>query len=165
MSPAMNGVGVDPAFDTWATPAWLVAQLSEEFGPFELDPAATPTNAKAPRFYTREQDGLKQPWEGRVFLNPPYGPGIGLWMRKAWESARGGALVVCVIPCRPDTEWWHGWVMRGEIRFIKGRLQYGASRTSAPFSSCVVIFRPGVAQAEPRIPAVIQGFPSSPRML
>ena len=64
----------------WPTPAWLVDQLAAEFGPFDLDPAATASNAKAPAFYTGEDDGLAQPWSGRVFCNPPYGAGIRRWI-------------------------------------------------------------------------------------
>lgn len=47
-------VATSSATDEWSTPGWLVDQLAAEFGPFTLDPAATPENAKAPAYFTRE---------------------------------------------------------------------------------------------------------------
>src|SRR5205823_2504926 len=91
--------------DDWPTPQWLVDQLATEFGSFDLDPAADPENAKAPVYFTVDDDGLAQPWKGRVWLNPPYGRTIGAWIRKAvTEVDLGNAeLVVCLVPARPDT--------------------------------------------------------------
>jgi len=127
--------------EEWATPPALFAKLDAEFG-FSLDPCATPENAKCSSFYTRDDDGLSKPWHGSVFMNPPYGDTIGLWMAKAWEEARRGALVVCLVPARVDTAWWHDYAARGEVRFLRGRLRFGGAVQSAPFPSAIVIFRP-----------------------
>ena len=54
------------ATSEWPTPQWLASQLAAEFGPFDTDPAATAENAKAPLFYTMDDDGLSQPWKGVV---------------------------------------------------------------------------------------------------
>jgi site-specific DNA-methyltransferase (adenine-specific) len=54
------------ATDEWETPQWLFDELSRIFGGFTLDPGATPQNAKSPKFFTREDDGLSQPWHGKV---------------------------------------------------------------------------------------------------
>lgn len=71
----------------WSTPQHVFDALNDEFR-FTLDPAATKENAKCPRFYTVEQDGLAQDWSGeRVFCNPPYGRVIGQWVEK---MSRGG---------------------------------------------------------------------------
>lgn len=75
-------------------------------------------------------------------MNPPYGREIGKWMKKALEASKEGALVACLVPARTDTDWWHEYAMKGEIRFIRGRLKFGGSQNSAPFPSAVVIFRP-----------------------
>ncbi len=131
--------------DEWSTPAGTFAELDREFGPFTLDPCATAANAKCMTFLTKEDDGLARPWSGRVFMNPPYGRQIGSWMGKAWEESRRGALVVCLVPSRTDTAWWHEFAMRGEIRFIRRRLQFiGPKGLSGPavFGSAVVVFRP-----------------------
>lgn len=74
-------------------------------------------------------------------MNPPYGREICKWMQKAYESSLSGATVVCLVPARTDTKWFHDFAMMGEIRFIKGRLKFGGSKNSAPFPSAVVIFR------------------------
>ncbi len=86
-------------------------------------------------------DGLAMNWWGTVFMNPPYGREIGKWMKKAYESAQTGATVVYLVPSRTDTRWWHDYAMKGEVRFIKGRLKFGGSKNSAPFASAVVIFK------------------------
>lgn len=126
----------------WHTPPELFAELSREFGGFTLDPCCTPESALCASFYTKEDDGLAQPWGGRVFMNPPYGRSVGAWMRKAWEESRRGASVVCLVPARVDTQWWHDYALRGEIRFLKGRLRFANSPHRAPFPSAVVVFRP-----------------------
>lgn len=138
--------------DEWPTPQDFYDKCAAEFGPLELDPCATAENTKCPRFYTRQQDGLLQPWApARVWMNPPYGRTIGDWMRKAWEESTIGALVVCLVPARTDTAWWHDYAMRGEIRFLRGRLKFGGHENSAPFPSALVIFHPQNDQAEGRL--------------
>ena len=73
-------------------------------------------------------------------MNPPYGREIGAWMKKAYESSLQGAMVVCLVPARTDTKWWHDYAIKGEIEFIRGRLKFGKSKNSAPFPSAVVVF-------------------------
>lgn len=125
--------------DLWATPQDFFDKLNEEFN-FELDVCANDENAKCDRYFTRETDGLKQDWTGVCWMNPPYGREIGKWVKKAYESSLNGATVVCLVPARTDTKWWHEYCMKGEIRLVKGRLKFGGSKNSAPFPSAVVIF-------------------------
>jgi phage N-6-adenine-methyltransferase len=125
--------------DKWETPQDLFDTLNEEFN-FTLDVCALPENAKCKKFFTPKQNGLIQNWNGRCWMNPPYGREIGKWMKKAYESHKDGTLVVCLIPSRTDTKWWHNYAMKGEIRFIKGRLKFGGAKNSAPFPSAIVIF-------------------------
>ena len=128
--------------DEWETPKDFFQKLDDEFH-FDLDVCATPENAKCKRYFTKEQDGLKQEWKGMCWMNPPYGRQISLWVKKALDSARGGATVVCLLLSRTDTQWWHSYVIAhaAEVRFIKGRLKFGGSKNSAPFPSAVVVFR------------------------
>lgn len=129
--------------DNWATPPDFFKKCEEEFGPFDLDVCASVDNAKCPRYFTQSDNGLAQDWTGRVWMNPPYGRTIGEWMRKAYQSAQtGGATVVCLVPARTDTAWWHDYAMKGTVRFIRGRLKFGGHDNSAPFPSALVIFRP-----------------------
>ena len=109
----------------WATPTEIFAQLEAEHGPFTLDPCATAENAKCDRYFTAKENGLIQSWEGEtVFMNPPYSQ-VKAWMRKAYGAAQEGATVVCLLPSRTDTSWWHEFAMKGEIRLLRGRLTVG----------------------------------------
>ena len=126
----------------WETPQFLFDALHKEFG-FEVDVCAKAENAKCKDFFTEADDGLNQTWRGVCWMNPPYGRGIEAWMQKAFESSFEGALVVCLIPARPDTRWWHKYVNRAtEVRFLRGRLKFVGAENSAPFPSAVVVFRP-----------------------
>jgi phage N-6-adenine-methyltransferase len=148
--------------DEWATPPELFADLEARYGPFTLDPCATPENSKCARYFTREQDGLAQAWTGRVFMNPPYGRAIAAWMCKAWESAGTTAVVVvCLVPARTDTNWWHDYAARGEVEFLRGRVRFGGAKSGAPFPSAVVVFRhrPGITN-DPREPDPAAGRPA-----
>ncbi len=127
----------------WATPADFFRILDSEFN-FTLDVCANNLNAKCPRFFTEADDALQQRWQGRCWMNPPYGRAIGKWVAKAHVEAIAGALVVCLIPSRTDTTWWHKNVMQAhEVRCVKGRLKFDGHVNSAPFPSAVVVFRPG----------------------
>ncbi len=136
-----------PETDVWATPQWLYDALNREFG-FTLDPCSDGTNAKCKRFYSYLDNGLLKDWGTEsVFMNPPYSE-VDEWMRKAYGSAQEGATVVCLIPSRTDTQWWHEYAMKGEIRFIKGRLKFGDAENSAPFPSAIIVFRPKAFRLE-----------------
>ena len=126
----------------WATPQPLFDDHNAEFG-FTLDVCATPENAKCPKFFTTAEDGLAQDWSNDIcWMNPPYRRQIGRWIRKAYESSLNGATVVCLVPARTDTKWWHRYVIHGEIRFLEGRLKFGDGKNAAPFPSAIVIYRP-----------------------
>ena len=126
----------------WGTPRWLFDALDREFG-FTLDPCSTHENAKCKKHFTLAEDGLKQSWADEiVFMNPPYGSAIKKWMQKAWLSSCEGATVVCLVPARSDTQWWHRFAMRGEIRLFTGRIQFEGAKWPAPFPSAIVVFRP-----------------------
>ncbi|TCJ98218.1 UNVERIFIED_ORG: phage N-6-adenine-methyltransferase [Anoxybacillus amylolyticus] len=136
----MNAALFSSKTDMWETPQFLFDRLNQEFS-FDVDVCAVPDNAKCERFFTPEENGLMQKWEGTCWMNPPYGREIGKWVRKAYESSRQkGVTVVCLLPARTDTKWWHEYCMKGEIRFIKGRLTFGNGKYPAPFPSAIVIF-------------------------
>ena len=126
--------------DLWETPQEFFDELDLEFH-FDLDVCALPENAKCTAYYTPEQDGLSQPWYGCCWCNPPYGREIGRWVKKAADSAEGGAMVVMLLPARTDTRWFHDYIYgKAEVRFVRGRLKFGGCKNSAPFPSMVVIF-------------------------
>ena len=77
----------------------------------------------------------------RGYHDDRYVPGIIDWMRKAYdESLLRGTVIVCLVPARTDTKWWHEYAKKGSVEFIKGRLKFGNSKNSAPFPSAVVTF-------------------------
>lgn len=126
----------------WATPQALVDGLAYIFGRFTLDVCATPETAKAPRYFTPDDDGLSHEWCGTCWMNPPYGREISGWVRKAWESGKEGATVVCLLPARTDTDWWTRYVTKAEtVLFMKGRIKFDGAEHGAPFPSAIVVFR------------------------
>lgn len=126
--------------DLWSTPLMLFYTLNKEFN-FNLDVCATDENAKCDRYFTVKENGLKQKWSGRVWMNPPYGRDIPKWIKKAFDQRKNCEVIVCLIPARTDTQWWHAYIIQQEVRFIKGRLKFGGCKTSAPFPSALCIMR------------------------
>lgn len=126
--------------DLRETPQDFFDELNKEFR-FTLDPCATEENHKCEKYYTKEQDWLKQSRDNEiVYCNPPYWREIGKRVQK-WYFA-GGGIVVMLLPARTDTKRFHEFIYKkAEIRFIKGRLKFGNSKNSAPFPSMLVIFR------------------------
>lgn len=133
--------------DEWETPQDLFDNLNKIHS-FGIDVCATKENAKCKYYYSKSEDGLTIDWkehlnkldESAYWMNPPYGRTIGLWMKKAYEESLKGCKVVCLVPARTDTKWWHEYAMRGKIEFIRGRLKFGGHKNSAPFPSAIVIF-------------------------
>lgn len=127
----------------YSTPPGLFNWLNNVFG-FEMDVCALPENAKCLKFFTPDDDGLRQEWKGRFWMNPPFGREIGLWVKKAYESAKSGkALVVCLLPASTDTRWWHNYVQPfADVHFLCGRLRFGGRKSRAPFGSAIAIFWP-----------------------
>jgi hypothetical protein len=108
--------------DEWLTPPDILTAL----GPFDLDPCA-PINRPwdmATRHFTVRDDGLSQPWSGRVWLNPPFGSETGKWTNRLDRHGNGIALV----PASTDAKWFHQTVWGGAsvrgLLFLKGRLSF-----------------------------------------
>jgi phage N-6-adenine-methyltransferase len=143
--------------DDRATHPSLFDPLNERFG-FTVDVAAAAHNAKCERYYTREQDGLAQPWAGEVaWCNPPYSS-IAPWVDKAWHEAQSARGIVMLLPAnRTEQAWWQDMVepfrdrdssplrvefLRGRIRFIQaGRTDVGPNERP-PFGCCLLIWTP-----------------------
>jgi phage N-6-adenine-methyltransferase len=144
--------------ETWTTPRRFFDDLDREFG-FTLDAAALAVSTLIPRNWygpdhadPARRDAFARSWAadacgGAVWLNPPYGRTIGQWMHRAAAEANRGATVVCLVPARTDTAWFQDTALtrkvagRAELRFVRGRLKFGAGGP-APFPSAVVVFRP-----------------------
>lgn len=130
----------------WTTPKLLFDKLNEEFL-FETDLAAESGNALCPEFFSKEDDGLTQEWDGVCWLNPPYGDKQSKmidWIKKAYNSTQlnKNLTVVMLIPARTNTKWFHQFCMKAaEVRFICGRPKFGDSTHGLPQPLILVIFR------------------------
>lgn len=136
MGGRLNAGMMSSTTDEWATPQDFFDGLNQEFG-FGLDVCATAENAKCDAYYTKKQNGLAQAWHKSAavcWMNPPYGRQIGAWMKKAYEESQKGVTVVCLVPARTDTAWWHDYAMRGSVRFVRGRLKFGGGAKTALLS-------------------------------
>jgi len=104
----------------WLTPPELVKKLGE----FDLDPCS-PVNAPflhAKYNFTILDDGLNREWFGRVYLNPPYGRGMELWLEKLKTHGNGIALIFA----RTETRLFfqHIWNDADAVLFVKGRIKF-----------------------------------------
>jgi hypothetical protein len=127
--------------DEWLTPPEILAAL----GAFDLDPCAPfcPPWRTAVRQYHKEQDGLAQPWHGRVWLNPPFGREADAWMEKMVAHGNGIALLAA----RTETAMFFGavWNKADAILFLKGRPHFhyvdgtrAAANSGAPI--CLIAY-------------------------
>ena len=110
----------------WITPKWVFEKFDSlcDSMYFDLDPCSSLTQPwlAARKAYTIEQDGLKNEWWGKVWLNPPYGQNIGVWMKKMAEHGSGIALIFA----RTETEAWQKWIWpyANGFLFVKGRIVF-----------------------------------------
>lgn len=106
--------------DEWLTPPEIIRALGE----FDLDPCAPVTRPwpTALRHFSIADDGLAQDWVGRVWMNPPYGKALGVWMERMAEHGNGIALIFA----RTETEAFHRfvWGAAQAVLFLRGRLKF-----------------------------------------
>lgn len=124
----------------WYTPPYI----KEALGAFDLDPCfpVAPVFEAQEKVYTKEDDGLSKQWEGRVWLNPPYGKECPLWMAKMAEHNNGTALIYS----RTETKMFFNsiWEKASGIFFFKGRIRFynpeGKSHQNSPSGNCLVSY-------------------------
>lgn len=139
--------------DDWATPKDLYERLDSEFS-FDIDAAANEQNHKCDMWFGLggyAEDALALHWPRRTYwLNPPYSR-CREFMAKAAHECMNGSTVVCLVPSRTDTRWWHEHVWDRvnhkpydgiEVRFVKGRLKFEGATAGAPFPSAIVVLKP-----------------------
>jgi len=131
--------------DTWTTRLWVYRIVHQIFRPL-LDPCCFAKTAKCRFYYTADEDGLAQPWFGRVFANPPFGRGrIDQWVAKfLHECLENSVLVVALIPLNVDSNWWKRYVAHPHVDIISfpGRVSFGGCKSSPPFRTCLAIYWP-----------------------
>ncbi len=99
-------------------------EIIRELGPFDLDPCSPIVRpwATARKHFTILENGLVQPWHGRVWLNPPYGHQTILWMRRLAAHGDGIALIFARTETRTFFECV--WGVADSVMFLKGRLTF-----------------------------------------
>ncbi len=128
----------------WYTPAWLLDLVVAVIGPIDTDPCSPgrgKSSVQARLHLTASDDGLGHAWPGTVWLNPPYGRTLALWLEKARHEVDLGnsRCVVALVPARTDTSWWHSHVSGvADILLLRGRISFGEGTTAAPFPSAVL---------------------------
>ena len=143
--------------DDWATP-WHIFKHYDRTYHFTLDVAASRSNAKCQKYFTKQIDGLKQKWTGTCWLNPPFSD-IEKWCKKAYESAKAGATVVALLPVRTDTKWFHDHVSHGHVKLLQGRITFVDADGPAPFPSMVVVWNGRSQAKEGRLTVSLEKMP------
>lgn len=123
----------------WLTPPFVLDAL----GPFDLDPCAHPGWVTAQESYSLPTDGLRQPWHGRVWLNPPYNKEAWRWLSRLADHGTGTALIFA----RVETAGFVRtvWERAEALLFLHGRLNFhtpdGArAKTNAGAPSVLVAY-------------------------
>ena len=130
----------------WATPQYFVDAVEKKLGrKFDLDVCAYDHTAKAPNWFTEKDDALTKDWNAPLcWMNPPYGGALPTWLQYAQNQAgKHGNTIVCLIPARTDTAWFHDIAVKGKIIFLRGRIKFeqdGNDKGSPAFPSMLVIF-------------------------
>jgi len=105
----------------WLTPPEVLKRL----GHFDLDPCSCkgmPWRTADTMYTLPQNDGLKDPWFGRVFCNPPYGPHVNAWAKRMAEHGNG----VMLIFSRTEVRAWYEtiWPFADAILFPHGRMHF-----------------------------------------
>lgn len=129
----------DSARSDWETPDSIFVPLANEFG-INTDVCATADNHKCDKYYSEAENGLSILWEGICWMNPPFGQ-QGKWVEKAWVESQRGITTVALLPARTNTNWWHEYCMKGEVRFIKGRPKFKGAKYGLPQPLAIVIWK------------------------
>lgn len=119
------------------TPRHIYDHLDREYH-FTRDVCASDKNFKHKKYWTKKDNCLNKKWSGICFMNPPYNQ-LQEFMRKAYAE-RHNAITVCFIPIMTNVGWFHEFVVKGEVYFVKGRPKFDGARTGFPQPMAVVVF-------------------------
>lgn len=144
--------------NTWFTPRYFFDALGE----FDIDPCTEsfrPFDTAEKHYeYDKEQNGLELPWNGRVWLNPPYGKFTPMWLRKLREHGNGMALVFTAFETRWGQEALRSadgiYMLSGRVSFID---QFGKTQNNAGKGSCLVIYGKNNLNSVEKLSGVLMG--------
>jgi phage N-6-adenine-methyltransferase len=131
MLEAGNTFRTEGTKNEWFSPPEDVERGRAVLGTIDLDPASSPRaqeTVKARKFYDKEQNGLRQPWEGRVWLNPPYSqPLITEFVGKLCDEWQAGRVTAAIMLTHnyTDTAWFQrAAASANAICFTQGRVRF-----------------------------------------
>jgi hypothetical protein len=111
----------------WYTPPEYLAAARQVLGTIDLDPASSDVaqqNVRADRYFTKEDDGLSQPWSGKVWLNPPYATGlIEKFVNKLCDHFDNGDVTEAIALTNNGTEtrWFQSLAERASATCLPSR--------------------------------------------
>lgn len=137
-----DGVHYSSESEEWNTPKGIVELVLAVLGEVDLDPCSNSKkkpNVPAKKVFTKSEHGLAYEWEGKVYMNPPYGQVLAEWIEKLASEFEAGRVVeaLALVPSRTDTEWFRR-LHHYPRCFLFGRLKFGDQESPAPFPSMVV---------------------------
>lgn len=140
---APMAVHFSSASPEWYTPDLIISRVLKVFGTIDLDPCSNAkgqaANVPAREHYTVADNGLLQPWWGKVYMNPPYGDEVSGWVVRLLDQYKNGTIdaAIALLPARVDTRWFEPlWDF--PCCFVRGRLKFSSHENSAPFPSVVI---------------------------
>jgi len=146
MSKINSGV-FSSALQDWQTPWIFIEAVQKKFNvKIELDVCADEISAKAPHFFSLKENAFTKSWDASVcWMNPPYGKALPKWLEFARDQQiRHKNLILCLVPARTDTKWFHEIAVDGRVYFLKGSIKFEhplkQHSTSPAFPSMLVVF-------------------------
>lgn len=126
------------------TPQYILDAVIACMGAIDLDPCSNSQeipNVPAAKHYIVQDNGLVQTWEGRVFLNPPFGPGVEIWFSKLYQELSGDRAIEAIVLWKSATEtaaWKTLTAMSCRVCFPSTRIRFigpgGEERAGPTFS-------------------------------
>jgi hypothetical protein len=139
--PKENGMTVHYSSESneWYTPQYIIDLVLKALDKIDIDPCSNPQKSTPAKIhYTQTDNGLLFPWNGRIYMNPPYGREIDVWVEYLCSQWEIGNITeaIALTPARTDTQWFKR--LRNFPKcFVSGRLKFSGYDNSAPFPSMI----------------------------
>lgn len=138
----------------YSTPLDIFEPLRDEFD-IKFDICASKENNKCPLYYTKENNCLTREWSeirGSIWMNPPWGREMQKFVKKAYEESQKGKTIVCLLPVRTNTKWWHETIIDTgmEVRFLRGEIKFNDLPRGLWLPCAIVIFTTPYVQKLPK---------------